>query len=115
LVRLNSSLHSLQRIGGAQRLPLRKRESGTGEEFAAGFLEASKKLPIGSIVRVTNVANGRLETCASTTVVHMSAGAASNLSSRAAQKIGITRRGVAQVKVTKVKTSADRRRSLEQR
>ena len=30
----------LQRIGRAQRLPLRKRESGKGEEFVAGLLEA---------------------------------------------------------------------------
>jgi hypothetical protein len=31
---------SLQRIGGAQRLPLRKRESGKGEELVASLLEA---------------------------------------------------------------------------
>ena len=31
---------SLQRVGGTQRLPLRNRKSGKGEEFVAGFLEA---------------------------------------------------------------------------
>jgi hypothetical protein len=32
---------SLQRVGGAQRLPLRNRKSGKGKELVAGFLEAS--------------------------------------------------------------------------
>ena len=37
--RRNSSLDSLQRIGGAQRLPLREREASESEELITGFLE----------------------------------------------------------------------------
>src|SRR5580658_6520563 len=38
--RQNSSLIRFSALGGAQRLPLRNRKGGKGEEFVAGFLEA---------------------------------------------------------------------------
>jgi rare lipoprotein A (peptidoglycan hydrolase) len=77
----------------------------SGEPYDPNQLTAaSKTLPLGSIVRVTNPANGRsvkvrINDCGP--YVH---GRGLDLSHRAAEDIGITRKGVASVKVTKVTT-----------
>ncbi len=84
------------------------RPTTSGEPFDPHQLTAaSKTLPLGSVVRVENPKNGRsvrvrINDCGP--YVH---GRSLDLSLRAAQKIGITRQGVARVKITKLKTPPD--------
>jgi len=84
------------------------RPTTSGEPFDPRRLTAaSKTLPLGSIIKVENPKNGhsvrvRINDCGP--YVH---GRSLDLSLRAAQKIGIAHQGVAQVKITKVKTMPD--------
>jgi len=82
------------------------RRTSSGERFNPNQLTAaSKTLPIGSVVRVTNVENGRSVNVRINDRGPYVRGRGLDLSRRAAQKIGITRKGVARVRITKVKTS----------
>jgi rare lipoprotein A (peptidoglycan hydrolase) len=78
--------------------------TSTGERFNDNSLTAaSTNLPLGSVVKVTNLHNGksvdvRVNDCGP--YVH---GRSLDLTKRAAQKIGITHEGVAHVKVQPVK------------
>jgi len=84
------------------------RPTTSGESFDPRRLTAaSKTLPLGSIIKVENPKNGhsvrvRINDCGP--YVH---GRSLDLSLRAAQKIGIAHQGVAQVKITQVKTMPD--------
>jgi peptidoglycan lytic transglycosylase len=75
--------------------------TSTGERFNDNKLTAaSRNLPLGSVVKVTNPENGRsvrvrINDCGP--YVH---GRSMDLSKRAAENIGITRKGVAHLKVT---------------
>lgn len=82
--------------------------TATGERFNDDKLTAaSTNLPLGSVVKVTNPENGRsvkvrINDCGP--YVH---GRNMDLSKRAAEKIGITHRGVAHLKVTPVEVPRD--------
>jgi rare lipoprotein A len=79
------------------------RRTSSGERFNPNQLTAaSKTLPIGSVVRVTNVENGRSVNVRINDRGPYVRGRSLDLSRRAAQKIGITHKGVARVKVTRV-------------
>jgi rare lipoprotein A len=82
-------------------------KTSTGETYDPSALTAaSKTLPLGSVVRVTNPANGnsvRVRINDRGPFVH---GRNLDLSHHAAQKLGITHKGVARVKV-EAPTSAD--------
>jgi rare lipoprotein A (peptidoglycan hydrolase) len=81
------------------------RRTSSGERFNPNQLTAaSKTLPIGSVVRVTNVENGRSVNVRINDRGPYVRGRSLDLSRRAAQKIGITHQGVARVRITKVKT-----------
>jgi rare lipoprotein A len=80
------------------------RRTSSGERFNPDQLTAaSKTLPIGSVVRVTNVENGRSVNVRINDRGPYVRGRSLDLSRRAAQKIGMTHKGVARVKVTRVK------------
>jgi peptidoglycan lytic transglycosylase len=82
--------------------------TSTGERFNDNKLTAaSTNLPLGSVVKVTNPENGRsvrvrINDCGP--YVH---GRSMDLSKRAAEKIGITHKGVAHLKVTPVNVPTD--------
>lgn len=82
--------------------------TASGERFNPNEMTAaSKTLPIGSRVRVTNPRNGK------SVVVRINDrgpyvhGRSIDLSRKAAQKLGITHRGVARVKIKKLRTPPD--------
>jgi len=88
------------------------RHTASGERFNPNEMTAaSKTLPIGSRVRVTNPKNGK------SVVVRINdrgpyvRGRSIDLSRSAAQKLGITHKGVARVKIKKLRTSEDTARA----
>jgi rare lipoprotein A (peptidoglycan hydrolase) len=85
------------------------RRTSSGERFNPNQLTAaSKTLPIGSVVRVTNVANGRSVNVRINDRGPFVRGRSLDLSRSAAQKIGMTHKGVARVKVARVKPNDPR-------
>jgi rare lipoprotein A len=66
---------------------------------------ASKTLPLGSVISVENPNNRRSVRVVINDCGPRAAGRSLDLSLRAAQKIGITRQGVARVKITNLKTA----------
>ena len=77
--------------------------TSTGERFNQNELTAaSKTLPIGSHVKVTNPANGKSVVVRINDRGPHSRGRTMDLSKRAAQKLGITGKGIAHVEVTPV-------------
>jgi rare lipoprotein A len=86
-------------------------KTSTGERYDPNQLTAaSKTLPLGSVVAVTNPNNGRSVKVRINDCGPYVRGRSLDLSHRAAQKIGITREGVARVEVTRIATpiGADR-------
>jgi len=81
------------------------RRTSNGERFNPNLMTAaSKTLPLGSVVRVTNPRNGhsvkvRINDCGP-----FVRGRSLDLSHRAAERLGIARAGVARVKVTRIST-----------
>jgi rare lipoprotein A len=81
------------------------RRTSSGERFNPNLMTAaSKTLPLGSVVRVTNPRNGhsvkvRINDCGP-----FVRGRSLDLSHRAAERLGIARAGVARVKVTRIST-----------
>jgi rare lipoprotein A len=77
--------------------------TSSGERFDPNRLTAaSPTLPLGSVVRVTNLSNGRSVNVRINDRGPFVRGRSLDLSHRAAQKIGLTRNGVGRVKVTRV-------------
>jgi rare lipoprotein A len=83
------------------------RRTSSGETFNRNDLTAaSRTLPLGTRVRVTNLNNGR------SVVVRINdrgpyvRGRGIDLSQRAAERIGLTRRGVARVQIDRLDTTA---------
>jgi rare lipoprotein A len=75
--------------------------TATGEPFDPnGFTAASKTLPLGSIVRVTNVHNGRSVDVRINDRGPVLARRSIDLSPAAAKKIGLTKDGVERVRIT---------------
>lgn len=86
-------------------------KTSTGEVYDPNQLTAaSKTLPLGSVVAVTNPENGRSVKVRINDCGPYVRGRSLDLSHRAAEKIGIAREGVARVEVTKLATpiGADR-------
>jgi hypothetical protein len=88
------------------------RHTASGERFNPNEMTAaSKTLPIGSVVRVTNPKNGK------SVVVRINdrgpyvRGRSIDLSRSAAQKLGIAHKGVARVKIKKMPTRTDTARA----
>ena len=80
--------------------------TSTGENFnESGFTAASKTLPLGSTVRVTNPANGRSVDVRINDRGPYVRGRSLDLSKRAAQSLGITGKGVAPVLVASPEAS----------
>jgi peptidoglycan lytic transglycosylase len=74
------------------------RKTSTGERYNPNALTAaSKTLPIGSVVRVTNPDNGRSVNVRINDRGPFTPGRSLDLSRRAARKLGIIRKGVARV------------------
>jgi rare lipoprotein A len=81
------------------------RPTTNGEPFDPHQLTAaSKTLPLGSVVKVENPKNGRSVRVRINDCVPDVLDRSLDLSLRAARDIGITRQGVARVKITKLKT-----------
>ena len=79
------------------------KRTSSGELFDPDrFTAASRTLPLGSIVRVTNLRNGRSVTVKVNDRGPRSRRRALDLSPAAAQRIGLTRPGLARVKITLV-------------
>ncbi len=79
------------------------RRTASGERFDPNQMTAaSKTLPIGSVVHVTNLANGRSVTVRINDRGPYVRGRSLDLSRGAASRIGLMRKGVARVKVTPV-------------
>lgn len=77
--------------------------TASGEAYNPnGLTAASRTLPIGSTVKVTNPATGRSVKVLINDRGPFVHGRSLDLSKRAAEKIGITNKGVARVKVTPV-------------
>jgi rare lipoprotein A len=75
--------------------------TSSGERFDPNqFTAASKTLPLGSVVKVTNPKNGRSVRVRINDRGPYVRGRSLDLSRRAAQKLGITHEGVAPVKIT---------------
>jgi rare lipoprotein A (peptidoglycan hydrolase) len=88
----------------------------SGERFNPHrFTAASVTVPLGSIVRVENPKNGRAVSVRINDCGPFVRGRSMDLSLRAAQRIGITRQGVARLKVTPIKIPprADADRCIE--
>jgi rare lipoprotein A len=76
------------------------RRTASGEKFDASDLTAAHRtLPFGTRVRVTNVATGQSVTVRVNDRGPYVRGRAIDVSSSAAQMLGITRQGVAKVKL----------------
>jgi rare lipoprotein A len=79
------------------------RTTASGEPYDPHNLTAaSRNLPIGSIVKVTNAQTGRSVKVRINDRGPFVHGRSLDLSKKAAEKIGITHKGVARVKVTRV-------------
>jgi rare lipoprotein A len=79
------------------------RRTANGENFNPNdFTAASRTLPLGSIVRVTNLKNGRSVIVRINDRGPVAPGRSIDLSSAAAQRIGLTRNGVGRVRVTRL-------------
>jgi rare lipoprotein A len=79
------------------------RRTANGEIFRqGGMTAASKTLPLGSLVRVTNVINGRSVTVRINDRGPYVRGRSLDLSRGAAQRIGLTRQGVGRVKISQI-------------
>jgi hypothetical protein len=121
--RSSSSYHAQTRVGsrgngrGTQGSPLgssrivaswygpgyKGHRTANGEGFDPnGFTAASKTLPLGSIVRVTNLQNGRWVDVRINDRGPVAPGRSLDLSSAAAQRIGLTKSGLARVRVTRI-------------
>jgi rare lipoprotein A (RlpA)-like double-psi beta-barrel protein len=80
------------------------RRTSSGERFDPNQLTAaSPTLPLGSVVHVTNVSNGRSVNVRINDRGPFVRGRSLDLSHRAAQKIGLTAKGIGRVKVTRVR------------
>src|SRR5207245_10251227 len=80
-----------------------EKTTASGERFDPNRLTvASKTLPLGSVVRVTNLENGRSVKAEVNDRGPRVRSRRLELSSAAAQRIGLSDRGVASVKVTHV-------------
>ena len=78
--------------------------TSSGERFNPNRLTAaSPTLPLGSVVHVTNLSNGRSVNVRINDRGPFVRGRSLDLSHRAAQKIGLTAKGVGRVKVMRVK------------
>jgi rare lipoprotein A len=81
------------------------RRTSSGERFNPNTMTAaSKTLPLGSVVRVTNPRNGKSVRVRINDCGPFVRGRSLDLSHRAAERLGITRAGVARVKVTRIST-----------
>lgn len=79
------------------------KKTTSGEVYNPKALTAaSKTLPIGSVVKVTNPQNGKSVNVRINDRGPFVPGRSLDLSQRAAEKIGVTHKGVARVKVSKV-------------
>ena len=77
--------------------------TASGEKFDPnGFSAASRTLPLGSIVRVTNIQNGRSVDVRINDRGPVTAGRSIDLSPAAARKIGLTTKGIDRVKITRI-------------
>jgi len=84
------------------------RRTASGERFDPNRMTAaSKTLPLGSVVRVTNPKNGKSVDVRITDRGPYVRGRSIDLSRGAAQKIGIAHKGVARVKIKKLPARAD--------
>ena len=84
------------------------RKTTSGETFNPRALTAaSRALPIGSVVKVTNPPNGKSVSVRINDRGPFVLGRSLDLSRRAAEKLGIIHMGVASVKVTKTSSQAD--------
>jgi rare lipoprotein A len=82
---------------------LEGRKTASGEPYDPDELTAaSKKLPIGTVVKVKNVENGRAVNVRINDHGPSVRGRDLDLSKAAARKLGLTHKGVAKVKVTRV-------------
>ncbi|HVC44766.1 MAG TPA: septal ring lytic transglycosylase RlpA family protein [Candidatus Binataceae bacterium] len=82
--------------------------TATGEKFDPNHLTAaSRTLPLGSVVRVTNPDTGRSVKVRINDRGPFKHGVGLDLSRRAAKTIGITKKGVARVKVTPVSGASE--------
>lgn len=85
------------------------RHTTSGEVFNEhGFTAASRTLPIGSRVRVTNLSTGRSVVVKVNDRGPFVRGRSLDLSQAAARRIGVSRAGVARVKVTRLSTNRGR-------
>jgi rare lipoprotein A len=81
------------------------RRTASGERYDPGELTAaSKTLPLGSLVEVTNPETGKSVTVRINDRGPHVRGRSLDLSKRAAEELGITKRGVARLKVRRVDT-----------
>jgi rare lipoprotein A len=81
------------------------KRTSSGERFNPNLMTAaSKSLPLGSVVRVTNPRNGRSVRVRINDCGPFVRGRGLDLSHRAAERLGIARAGVARVKVTRIST-----------
>ena len=79
------------------------RRTASGETFDPhGFSAASRTLPLGSMVRVTNIQNGRSVDVRINDRGPVAPGRSIDLSPAAARKIGLTNKGIDRVKITKI-------------
>jgi rare lipoprotein A len=79
------------------------RRTASGDKFdPKHFSAASKTLPLGSIVRVTNLRNGRSVDVIINDRGPVAPGRSIDLSRAAAQQIGLTKNGIGQVKLTRL-------------
>ena len=84
------------------------RRTASGERFNQNRMTAaSKTLPLGSIVRVTNLDNGRSVDVRINDRGPYVRGRGLDLSRGAARRIGLARKGVGRVKVTPMRTRSD--------
>lgn len=83
------------------------RKTTSGERFNPRALTAASKiLPIGSVVKITNPENGKSVNVRINDRGPFVPGRSLDLSQRAAEKIGIIHKGVARIKVSRSATSA---------
>jgi rare lipoprotein A len=79
------------------------RRTASGETFDPnGFSAASRTLPLGSIVRVTNIQNGRSVDVRINDRGPVTPGRSIDLSPAAARKIGLTNKGIDRVKIARI-------------
>jgi rare lipoprotein A (peptidoglycan hydrolase) len=80
------------------------RRTASGETFDPNdFSAASRTLPLGSIVRVTNIQNGRSVIVRINDRGPVTPGRSIDLSPPAARKIGLTNKGIDRVKITRIR------------